>query len=273
MAREQSVFVAALLDITREHCSSIGAVLRVNNVSAARKDTSGQVLADASSKSSNVLMVECTVLGRAELLWCSNLDAWTTRDTYLVAEVRDYEDEGGGEGGAVDERLQEETEDAFYHLVDALLESEPHQADVGIDMSAAVAALEDAAAHVAQGQWWQALELWQRHCATRTFALQAQSQAERNELLIDASLRKGGVLQIPVQEHTLSQDDRRKLLDLDLRAKEALQQMDLDDVESFQAVLESRSASQRARLLLEGVKREAARLGRRNAVQRALDAS
>lgn len=64
-----------------------------------------------------------------------------------------------------------------------------------------------------------------------------------------------------------------KLIDLDLRAKEALAQIGLDDVQTFQACLEARSTSERAALMLEGVQREAARLARRAALQRALDAS
>ena len=270
MAREQSVFVASLLASDRMHCATIGAVLRIDHVRAATADSSGQVL--ASPESSRVLMVECTVVGRAELLRCDNLEAWSTRETYLMADVCEFDDEGDADG--VDEALQEDVEDAIYKLVDALLlESDAATEDTVIDATAAVAALEEAASHVSAGRWWEALELWQRHCATRAFALQAQHQAERNEFVIDAKLREGGVLQIPVQEHTLSDEDRRKLLDLDVRAKEALEQMGLDDSETFQACLETRSERERAELLREGVLREAGRLDRRAALQRALDAS
>ena len=52
-----------------------------------------------------------------------------------------------------------------------------------------------------------------------------------------------------------------------------LEQMDLDDAETFRACLEARSVCERAELLKAGVLREAERLGRRAALQRALDAS
>ena len=224
-------------------------------------------------------MVQCTVLGRAALQSCDNLEAWSTRETYLLANVCDYADEDDEEEGEDEDEddVRADVEDAIYRLVDALLLEEDAADDSGggggIDATAAVAALEEAASHVASGKWWEALELWQRHCATRTFSLQAQHQAERNEFIIDAKLREGGPLQIPVQEWTLKDEDRTKLLDLDVRAREALAQMDLDDAQTFQACLEARRVGERAALLKAGVLREAERLGRRAALQRALDAS
>jgi len=270
LAREQTTFVASLLNHDRLRCASVGAVLRIESVRAEPADSSGKVL--ASSASSKALRVECTVLGRVRLLRCKNLEAWSTRETYLMAETCDYEDEDprpefcDGQVG----RVSGDVEGAIYHLVDALLESEGVDS---IDTAAAVAALEEAALHIASGRWWQALELWQRHCATRAFAVQAQHQAERNEFLIDAKLREGGALQVPVLEHTLSEEDRVKLRDLDRRANEALDQMGLDDAETFQSCLEAQSASDRAKILHEGVLREAGRLARRAALQRAIDAS
>ena len=122
-------------------------------------------------------------------------------------------------------------------------------------------------------RWWEALELWQRHCTTRAAASAALHRAERNELIIEAKLKQGGVLSIPVNEATLPEADRVRLWDLDSRAADAAKQIGLDDASSFQACLESRSAAVRARRLLQGVQREAERLARRAALRRALDAS
>ena len=265
MAREQSTFVASLLDNDRKQCAEIAAVLRIDDVRAASADTSGRVL--ASCESSTALQVQCTVLGRARLIRCDNLAAWETRETYLIAEVSNYDDD---DVSTEDTQLQNDVEDAVYRLVDALLEGEEN---TGIDVHATVDALEEAALHVSSGCWWEALELWQRHCSTRAMAMRAEHLTERNEFLIDAKLRQGGMLQIPVQEHTLPAEDRKKLLDLDQRAAEALDQMGLDDVETFQACLEARSTTVRAKRLLEGVLREAGRLERRLALQRALKSS
>ena len=67
-----------------------------------------------------MLMVQCTVIGRAKLLRCDNLDDWSTRETYLVADICEYTDDD--ESSMVDEQLQEMVEDALYQLIDALLE-------------------------------------------------------------------------------------------------------------------------------------------------------
>lgn len=273
MAREQSVFVASLVSPDRSSCARVGTVLRIDEMHAASADTSGQVL--ASPESSRVLQVECTAVERVELVRCDNLEAWTARDTYLMAEVVAFHDdepatEDGGSGGGTDV-MEEAVEGALFRLVDALLESE--RSESTIDVGAAVDALEATASHVAAGAWWAALELWQRHCATRTAAAMAQHQAERHEVLIDAALRQGGPLQLPVREASLPSADRRKLYDLDRRNAEALGQVGLDDAHSFQACLEATSSRARAQTLLEGVEREARRLAQRAALQRALDAS
>ena len=52
---------------------------------------------------------------------------------------------------------------------------------------------------------------------------------------------------------------------------DAAAQMGLDDAMAFQACLEAQSPALRARFLLEGVQREAERLARRAALQRALE--
>ena len=266
MAREQAVFVASLLTGDRRRVAEVGAVLRIDDVRAATADSSGQVL--AAPTSADALMVQCTVLGRVRLLKCDNLDAWVSRETYLLVDACEHDDD---EAGTVEDELHDDVEDAIYQLVDALLLESDSADGAALDTTAAVAALEEAAAHGAAGRWWEALELWQRHCATRTFAQESQHRAERNELIVDCKLREGGVLRIPVQEHTLCDDDRRKLLDLDARAKDALAQLELDDVAMFQACLEARSVRERVLLLKAGVLREAERLSRRACAQRSLD--
>jgi Lon protease-like protein len=277
MVREQDVIVASLLDGNRRRCAEVGSLLRIDDVQREAADSSGQVLSSAAS--SDVLMVHCTVIGRVQLLKCDNLDAWITGDTYLLADVCEYTDEEGSEqslsDGVTEERLRADVADSIYRLVDALLleEQMADGAADGINATAAVAALEEAASHIASGCWWEALEVWQRHCATRVFALQAQHQVERNEFVIDCKLKEGGVLQIPVQEHTLCDKDRRKLMDLDARAREALDEMGLDDAGTFQGCLEARTVRERAMVLRAGVLREAERLDRRAALRRALDAS
>ena len=303
MCRERSEFVAAYVSSDRSSCASIGSLLRIDDVRPAARDTSGMVL--AAENSSNVLEVRCTVVGRVRLVACENLEAWRRpqRDEYLLADVAAYEDEDeeGGEGGEAQEARQdaEQVEDsreaadesdddewwmgaaaagdvanAIYRLVDALLEGAGADGmDTGVDVDATVASLERAAELAEEADWWGALDLWQMYCATRLAGALALHRVERNEFIIDAKMREGGEIQIPVQEWTLAAEDRAKLADLDERAADAVTQMGLDDAFAFQACLEARRPSERARSLLRGVQSEAERLARRAALQRALDVS
>ena len=300
MCREQSEFVAAYVASDRSSCASIGSLLRIDDVRPAARDNSGMVLAAEST--SNVLEVRCTVVGRVRLVACENLEAWRRpeRDQYLLADVAAYEDEDeeGGEGGeakqdaekvedsreAADESDDDEwwmgaaaagdVANAIYQLVDALFESAGADGmDTGVDVDATVASLERAAELAEEADWWGALDLWQMYCATRLAGASMLHRTERNEFIIDAKMREGGEIQIPVRESTLAEEDRVKLADLDRRAADAVTQMGLDDARAFQACLEARRPSERARSLLRGVQSEAERLARRAALQRALDVS
>ena len=254
MCREQTEFVAACVEAGGARCASIGAVLRIDDVRAASSDNSGLVLAD--QQSSKVLEVRCTVIGRARIVACENLEVWRDRHKadYLVADVEDYDDEANA--SAVDDEVVADVVDAMYRLTDALLVTAPAEGAAGVvDVDATVASLEKAASLVEEHRWWEALDLWQMHCATRLAAFAAAHRAERDELVIDAKLRQGGALQLPVQEWTLDPEDRAKLADLDARAADAAAQMDLDDASSFQACLDTRSPAERAALLLSGVGR------------------
>ena len=166
--------------------------------------------------------------------------------------------------------------DAIYQLIDALLATDglsgAADAAGANDIDALVGSLERAAALAEEADWWGALELWQAHCATRQAGAAAAHRAERDELLIDAKLRQGGALQIPVREETLEQADRARLADLDARAADAIAQTGVDDASAFQACLEARTPAERAAILLHGVQREAERLARRAALERALGA-
>lgn len=311
MCRERAEFVAAYVSADRATCAAVGSVLRIDDVQAAVSDKSGKVLAEAAEawqqSRKEVLEVSCTVVGRVRLVACENLEAWRKpeRDEYLVADVAAYADaEDAGDDTETEEAVEQQEQqdatapekeeeeeedkwwmgasaagdaaDAIYRLVDALLESQDAEkgrasAESGIDMDATVASLERAAELAEDEDWWAALDLWQMHCATRLAAAAALHRTERNEFIIDAKLRQGGPLQIPVQEWLLEAEDRAKLLDLDARASDAAAQMGLDDATDFQACLETQRPAERAQLLLRGVQRETERLATRAALERAFD--
>ena len=300
MCRERSEFVSACIDSEDfSSCASIGTVLRIDSVTSVLRPI-GMVITD---QPTGVLEVQCTVVGRVRLVACENLEAWRkpSRDEYLMADVETYEDEEpsatadatadatvdatadatltttnatADEGWWMGAQAAGDVANAFYRLVDGLLESaDVDGKDAGLDVDAAVAALERAAEFAEDGNLWAALDLWQVHCATRLAHAAALHRAERNEFVIDAALRRGGALKLPVPEYTLKAEDRAALVDLDARAADAASQMGLDDTAAFQACLEARQEATRAKLLLRGVQREADRLARRVALRRSLDVS
>ncbi|EOD16053.1 hypothetical protein EMIHUDRAFT_211121 [Emiliania huxleyi CCMP1516] len=263
MCRERAEFVAARVSADRASCASVGALLRIDDVRPAPRDYSGRVLAEGASENERgVLEVRCSVVGRVRVVACANLEAWRKpqRDEYLEVWWM-------GAAAASD------VADAIYQLIDALLATDGLSGAAGAkDIDALVGSLERAAALAEEADWWGALELWQAHCATRQAGAAAAHRAERDELLIDAKLRQGGALQIPVREETLEQADRARLADLDARAADAIAQTGVDDASAFQACLEARTPAERAAILLHGVQREAERLARRAALERALGA-
>jgi hypothetical protein len=151
MCREQSEFVASLVDDDGSRCASIGSILRIDSVQPAVSDTSGRVL--ASLESEVVLRVQCTVVGRALIVGCENLEAWRDwrrareKAEYLLADVVDYADDDDGGMGDEDDtsKLIDDVVDSLYRLTDALLEADELEGPNLFDTQAAVASLEDAA--------------------------------------------------------------------------------------------------------------------------------
>merc|ERR1740124_637732 len=104
MCKEEREFAAALVsldDAQRAQCSRVCSVLRIDSIQPAARDASGKVL--AASVESSVQLVQCTVVGRAQIVGCRNPEAWRDprKEEYLVAEVVDYDDEPVS-GGAID---------------------------------------------------------------------------------------------------------------------------------------------------------------------------
>ena len=153
MCKEEKEFAAALVsldDAQNAQCSRVCSVLRVDEIQPAQRDASGKVL--AASVQSSVQLVQCTVVGRVQIVGCQNPEAWRDprKEEYLVAEVLAYDDEpvsGGAINGAAAAAAAEAVAEAaaadFYRLGDALLETA--EEEEGFDVDAAVASLEQAA--------------------------------------------------------------------------------------------------------------------------------
>ena len=198
-------------------------------------------------------------MGRRRLVGIRNGDAYfdagaRLRGEFLVGEFAEFEDE------EQTDTTPDNAASALAFLARSLQGDERR-------------VVEEAAALATAENSWAALELWQRYCATRLATAAADPRADRDELLIDAALRRGGAITVPVDISTLPPDDRRRILENDERAADALRQMELADATAFQALLEERSATARLAALAAGALREGSRLAQRAALQRAFAAS
>ena len=258
MCKEAEYFVATLLGPDGASCAEVGTLLRIDAVENATRDATGQVLARPRD-APRALRVRCTAVGRRRLVNVKNGDAYfdagaRLRGEYLVGEFEDYEDdESAGSGASA-------AAPALAFLARSLEEDER-------------IVVEEAAALATVTISWEALELWQRYCATRLATVSLESRADRDELVIDAKVRAGGAITIPVDESTLPPDDRRRILAADERAADTLQQLEIADAAAFQAILETRSVDGRLAALADGALRKGSRVAQRAALQRAFAAS
>ena len=257
MCRDAEYFVASLLNADGASCAAVGTLLRIDSIENATRDNTGQVLARPRD-APRALRVRCTAVGRRRLVGIRNGDAYfdagaRLRGEFLVGEFEAYDDE----------ESTDTTPDAASALAFLARSLQGDERRV----------VEEAATLATAETSWVVLELWQRYCATRLATAAADARADRDELLIDAKVRQGGAITVPVDITTLPPDDRRRILENDERASDALRQMELADATAFQALLEERSATERLAALAAGALREGSRLAQRAALQRAFAAS
>jgi hypothetical protein len=258
MCKETEYFVASLLNAEDgASCAAVGTLLRIDGVENATRDNTGQVLARPRD-APRALRVRCTAVGRRRLVGIRNGDAYfdagaRLRGEFLVGDFADYEDEESADA----------TPDAASALAFLARSLQGDERKV----------VEEAATLATAETSWEALELWQRYCTTRLATAAVDARADRDELLIDAALRRGGAITVPVDITTLPPDDRRRILENDERAADALEQLEIADATAFQALLEERSATARLAALAAGALREGSRLAQRAALQRAFAAS
>ena len=259
MCKETEYFVASLLNAEDgASCAAVGTLLRIDGVENATRDNTGQVLARPRD-APRALRVRCTAVGRRRLVGIRNGDAYfdagaRLRGEFLVGEFEAYDDE----------QPTDTTPDNAASALAFLARSLQGDERKVVEEAATLATAETS---------WEALELWQRYCATRLATAAADARADRDELLIDAALRRGGAITVPVDISTLPPDDRRRILENDERAADALEQLEIADAAAFQALLEERSATARLAALAAGALREGSRLAQRAALQRAFAAS
>jgi hypothetical protein len=109
-------------------------------------------------------------------------------------------------------------------------------------------------------RFWQTAHLWQTLAYTLREGLQQRLATDRNELLIEGALKKGGPLNLPVHPEDLEPVDRERIVALEERVREEWVTMGLEPTLDFQALLIQDSYDIRLQLLTCMVARERERL-------------
>lgn len=104
--------------------------------------------------------------------------------------------------------------------------------------------------------------IWQALCYTVREGRQILLSSDRNELLVEAAVRKGGPLQLPVHVEDVSPADRKAVDDLQIQAQQDWLALHLDPCLDFQVLLELNTDVQRLEFLARLVSRERSRLAR-----------
>lgn len=110
--------------------------------------------------------------------------------------------------------------------------------------------------------FWQMAQDWQTLCYTVREGHQIALMSDRNELLIDAAMRKGGPLNLPVHVEDLLLEDRRKVQDLEVQAQQQWLSQQLDPCIDFQALLSFPAYEERLEHFAGMIRRERKRLER-----------
>ena len=152
MCKETEYFVASLLHADGASCAEVGTLLRIDGVENATRDATGQVLARPRD-APRALRVRCTAVGRRRLVGIRNGDAYfdagaRLRGEFLVGEFEAYDD---------DESTDTTPDNAASALAFLARSLQGDERNV----------VEEAAALATAETSWEALELWQRYCATR----------------------------------------------------------------------------------------------------------
>jgi hypothetical protein len=108
--------------------------------------------------------------------------------------------------------------------------------------------------------FWRFATLWQRLCETVREGHSQMLVANRNELLVEAAIRKGGPLQLPVHVEGLLLSDRRRVQALELEAQHAWRDVQLDPCLDFQVLLSLSTQLARLRYLSMMIRRERCRV-------------
>ena len=109
-------------------------------------------------------------------------------------------------------------------------------------------------------QFWKAADVWQTLCNTVKEGRRAMLQSEMNEIMIDAAMKKGGPLNLPVRSEDLPFEVRKLLQQKEEKSMRDFHQLGLDPCLDFQAIISAKSHEERLKLLSKMISRERRRL-------------
>jgi hypothetical protein len=113
-----------------------------------------------------------------------------------------------------------------------------------------------------ESSFWQMAQDWQTLCYTVREGHQLALMSDRNELLIDAAIAKGGPLNLPVHVEDLLLEDRQKVQTLEVLAQQQWLSLHLDPTMDFQVLLSLETYEERLQYFANMVHRERTRLER-----------
>ena len=108
--------------------------------------------------------------------------------------------------------------------------------------------------------FWNCVEIWQNVCYTIREAKRVMIQSDMNEIMIDAAMKKGGPLNLPVHKEDLSIDVQRKLECMEQTARMEFIDSGLDPCLDFQFLLSCNQPMARWKLFRHMISRERKRL-------------
>ncbi|GAX15553.1 hypothetical protein FisN_6Hh149 [Fistulifera solaris] len=107
-----------------------------------------------------------------------------------------------------------------------------------------------------EASFWQMAQDWQTLCYTVREGHQIRLMSDRNELLIDAAIAKGGPLNLPVHVEDLLLEDRQKVQELEVVAQQQWLSLQLDPTMDFQVLLSLETYEERLQYFANMVHRE-----------------
>ena len=232
------------------------------------------------------IRVQCIAEGLVEIREIVNPQCWTKEkrlkksDEYLVANVRQITE-------AYDLQSEADVVNAIYSVANRLADDfavvrSMYACKDGVAANElprwAVDAVQSNLPHLlaqnftaSEQSFWRAADVWQSLCNTVREARRSELQSEVNEITIDAAIKKGGMLKLPVHRTDLPQDVQVRLNRMEEEAANNYVTIGMDPVLDFQALMSTDNHIDRIRHLGEMVARERGRLEAKESLKGVFD--